>query len=351
LSNYLIFDNISKSFGETKALNSFSVDVKEGELVTLLGPSGCGKSTVLRVAAGFEEPNNGDVQVDGKSVLGLAPNQRQMGIVFQNYSLFPHLTVTENLEFGMRVRKVSKTKRKARASELLDLVRLEGLAERYPHQLSGGQQQRVALARALAVEPSVLLLDEPLSALDATVRLEVREEIRRIQQRSGIATLFVTHDQEEALAISDRVCVMNNGTVEQIGSPVDIYRHPSTPFVARFVGRVNDLAVQVISPTDVQLRDHPSHFRVAKHTLPAGTARLLIRPEDIQLTPLVNDNTLRGSVHSVHFAGATTSALVAITGTPHTVRVSDSTRSLNCAVGDEVGLTFDMERALLTHDD
>jgi putative spermidine/putrescine transport system ATP-binding protein len=351
MSNYLIFDNISKSFGETKALNSFSVDVKEGELVTLLGPSGCGKSTALRVAAGFEEPNNGDVQVDGKSVLGLTPNQRQMGIVFQNYSLFPHLTVTENLEFGMRVRKVSKTKRKARASELLDLVRLEGLAERYPHQLSGGQQQRVALARALAVEPSVLLLDEPLSALDATVRLEVREEIRRIQQRSGIATLFVTHDQEEALAISDRVCVMNNGTVEQIGSPVDIYRHPSTPFVARFVGRVNDLAVQVISPIDVQLRDHPSHFRVAKHTLPAGAARLLIRPEDIQLTQLVNDSTLRGSVHSVHFAGATTSALVAITGTPHTVRVSDSTRSLNCAVGDEVGLTFDMERALLTHDD
>lgn len=350
MSGNLSFIGITKTFGTTVALDNFGVEVREGELVTLLGPSGCGKSTALRVAAGFEVPDSGDVKLGANSVLGLPANKREMGIVFQNYSLFPHLTVLENLEFGMRVRRVSQTQRATRVAELLDLVRLAGLAERYPHQLSGGQQQRVALARALAVEPQVLLLDEPLSALDATVRLEVREEIRRIQRDSGIATLFVTHDQEEAMAISDQVCVMRSGKVEQVGTPKLIYRFPSTPFVARFVGRVNDLAVEIVKPGQAHLLGHKQMFAVPVIAGMHGSARVLLRPEDVRIASAKDEVKIKGVVKTLHFAGAITAVEISVLDTEHVVRMSDATRSVNCEIGDPIEFNFDTERCLLTNE-
>ncbi|MFM9121957.1 MAG: ABC transporter ATP-binding protein [Actinomycetota bacterium] len=348
------FSKVSKSFGAVKALVEFDLSIEEGELVTLLGPSGCGKSTALRVAAGFETPDSGDVSIGGASILAQSANKRGIGMVFQNYSLFPHLTVTQNLEFGMRVRNIAREKRSARVGELLELVRLSGLSDRYPHQISGGQQQRVALARALAVEPRVLLLDEPLSALDATVRIEVREEIRRIQRASGIATIFVTHDQEEALAISDRICVMSNGKIEQVGAPDVVYRSPSTEFVARFVGKVNDIEVEVLSSTKARLRGHKHEIEIASAgkgggAVVGGVARLLIRPEDVQIVrPDSARATVRGTVKTIHFGGATTTADVEIDGTTHLVRIADSTRNMQFRVGDAVHVAFDTERALLT---
>jgi len=353
------FSKVSKSFGTVKALVDFDLSIEEGELVTLLGPSGCGKSTALRVAAGFEPPDSGDVSIGGVSILAQSANKRGIGMVFQNYSLFPHLTVTQNLEFGMRVRNIAREKRTARVGELLELVRLSGLSDRYPHQISGGQQQRVALARALAVEPRVLLLDEPLSALDATVRIEVREEIRRIQRASGIATIFVTHDQEEALAISDRICVMSNGKIEQVGAPDVVYRSPSTEFVARFVGKVNDIEVEVLSSTKARLRGHKHEIEIASAgtgggaagggAVVGGVARLLIRPEDVQIvrTDSARANA-RCTVKTIHFGGATTTADVEIDGTTHLVRIADSTRNMQFRVGDAVHIAFDTERALLT---
>jgi putative spermidine/putrescine transport system ATP-binding protein len=350
MTGNLAFSEVTKTFGHTLALDHFSVEVAEGELVSLLGPSGCGKSTALRVAAGFEVADGGEVRIGGESVMGTPANRRGIGIVFQNYSLFPHLTVRENLEFGMKVRKMPNAARVSRVRELLDLVRLDGLAERYPHQLSGGQQQRVALARAMAVEPRVLLLDEPLSALDATVRLEVREEIRRIQRDAGIATLFVTHDQDEALAISDQVCVMRDGRVEQVGTPQAVYRFPATPFVARFVGRVNDLAIDVLGPNQVMLRGTSMKLVVNTAGVSSGDARLLLRPEDVRLCTSDDVPVIRGLVDSVHFGGATTSVDVSLFDGRHVVRVTDSTRSVVCATGDEVGLVFDTQRALITRE-
>lgn len=360
MTRNIVFSDISKSFGSVNALSHFSLSVDEGELVTLLGPSGCGKSTALRVAAGFEAADSGDVLIGGASVIASPANKRGIGMVFQNYSLFPHLKISENVEFGMRVRKMSRTSRTARVGELLDLVRLAGVADRYPHQISGGQQQRVALARALAVEPRVLLLDEPLSALDATVRVEVREEIRRIQRASGIATVFVTHDQDEALAISDRICVMSEGRIEQVGTPVVVYRAPATAFVARFVGKVNDLGVDVVSSTKLRLRGHRFAFEMKPGAAGAGAAgagaagreaQMLIRPEDVRVAAAIStedsENGIHGVVRTINFGGATTSIDVQVVGTDHFVRVADNTRTMNFQIGDAVNLEFDTERALL----
>lgn len=355
MTRNIVFSDISKSFGSVNALSHFSLSVDEGELVTLLGPSGCGKSTALRVAAGFEAADSGDVLIGGASVIASPANKRGIGMVFQNYSLFPHLKISENVEFGMRVRKMSRTSRTARVGELLDLVRLAGVADRYPHQISGGQQQRVALARALAVEPRVLLLDEPLSALDATVRVEVRDEIRRIQRASGIATVFVTHDQDEALAISDRICVMTEGRIEQVGTPVVVYRAPATAFVARFVGKVNDLGVDVVSSTKLRLRGHRFAFEMKPGAAGAGAAgreaQMLIRPEDVRVAAAIStedsENGILGIVQTINFGGATTSIDVQVVGTDHFVRVADNTRTMNFQIGDAVIVEFDTERALL----
>ena len=238
-ANGLKFEGVTKRFTSTVALEDFSLDVAAGELISLLGPSGCGKTTALRIAAGFETLDNGAIFVGSRTITHVAPNHRNMGMVFQSYSLFPHLTVLENVAFGLKMRRMPGQTRHRLAAEMLELVRLSNLNDRYPHQLSGGQQQRVALARALAFRPSVLLLDEPLSALDAKVREEVRDEIRHLNRTLGTTTIFVTHDQAEALEISDRICVMNKGRVEQIGTPTEIYDHPTNDFVARFVGMMN----------------------------------------------------------------------------------------------------------------
>ena len=221
--------------------------MQQGELISLLGPSGCGKTTALRIAAGFEFADSGTISLGGHDISDVPAHKRNMGMVFQSYSLFPNLDVSANIEYGLRTRKIDNAPTaKARVAEMLELVQLEAHAKKYPHQLSGGQQQRVALARALAIQPAVLLLDEPLSALDAKVRASLRDEIRRIQTEVGITTLFVTHDQEEALAISDRIAVMSQGQIEQLGTPTEIYRNPSTAFVARFIGSMNELPATVV---------------------------------------------------------------------------------------------------------
>ncbi|WP_406128951.1 ABC transporter ATP-binding protein [Streptomyces sp. NBC_00989] len=239
------FRGLRREFGPTIALDGLDLTVRPGEFLALLGPSGCGKTTALRMLAGFEHPTSGEVLVDGKDVTHVPAHRRDAGMVFQSYSLFPHLNALDNVAFGLRMRKVNKAERRFRANELLHLVGLGDKGESFPHQLSGGQQQRVALARALALQPRVLLLDEPLSALDAKVRLSLREEIRRLQQELGITTLFVTHDQEEALSIADRVAVMRAGKLEQCAAPAELYGRPATAFVAEFVGTMSRLPGQL----------------------------------------------------------------------------------------------------------
>ncbi|OBS09349.1 spermidine/putrescine ABC transporter ATP-binding protein [Acidihalobacter prosperus] len=241
-------DGVGKSFGGTQVLQSVTLAAKAGEFVSLLGPSGCGKTTLLRIVAGFERPDAGHVRVDGQDLTDTPAERRNMGMVFQAYSLFPNLTAAQNIRFGLRLRKLPKSRQQAIVADLLSLIGLEAHADRYPHQLSGGQQQRVALARALAIQPSLLLLDEPLSALDAKVRVQLREEIRRIQRETGVTTLFVTHDQEEALSISDRVAVMHGGRLVQFDTPAAIYRDPADAFVAGFIGTATRFDAAVADP-------------------------------------------------------------------------------------------------------
>ena len=243
---YLELTGIVKSFGATQVVRSFDLAVDKGEFVSFLGPSGCGKTTVLRMIAGFETPSAGRITVEGHEITHLPPAKRNIGMVFQAYALFPNLTVGQNVGFGLKLAGVPAAERKARVMEMLDIIKLPHLADRYPYQLSGGQQQRVALARALAVRPKILLLDEPLSALDAKIRVSLREEIRTLQRQLGITTIFVTHDQEEALSISDRIVVMYEGKADQIGSPFEIYNAPKTKFVASFVGTLNILEADIV---------------------------------------------------------------------------------------------------------
>lgn len=289
--------DITKTYSGQLALNALSLSVKPGEFVALLGPSGCGKTTALRSIAGLETIDSGTISIDGEDVTDQPTNKRDMGMVFQSYSLFPHLTAIKNVEFGLRMRKVSAVERRDRAAAAMSMVGLDSHLNRYAHELSGGQQQRVALARALVTEPRVLLLDEPLSALDAKVRVQLREEIRRIQTQLGITTFFVTHDQEEALAVADRVAVMQAGNIEQIGTPEELYSHPQTPFVAEFIGLSNSLEGVVTS----------GKVEVLGHTLPLlrpdtanGPVRVLIRPEEVALAP----TGLPGTVISSSFLGS-----------------------------------------------
>jgi putative spermidine/putrescine transport system ATP-binding protein len=296
---------ISRSFGAVRALDGLTLDIAPGELVALLGPSGCGKTTALRIVAGFEFADAGSVTVDGADISPVPAAKRDMGMVFQSYSLFPNMTALDNVGFGLRMRKVSGRDRGKRAGELLDMVGLSPQAKQYPHQLSGGQQQRVALARALAIEPRVLLLDEPLSALDAKVRLQLREQIRTLQQRLGITTLFVTHDQEEALSMADRVGVMKDGRLEQVATPSELYSTPATAFVAEFVGTMNRIPgdyqghdeVTVLGTVVPVHGDHPADL--------AGQVDVLVRPEGLtaEAVPggngIVTDRTFLGSMTRV----------------------------------------------------
>ena len=299
-SAYVQLVDLAKYFGKVKALDGLSLDIAEGELVALLGPSGCGKTTALRALAGLQALDRGQMLVDGKDVTYQNANKRGMGMVFQAYSLFPHMTARENVEYGLKLRanKTAGDKRKARSAELLELVGLSTHANHYPYQLSGGQQQRVALARALAISPKVLLLDEPLSALDAKVRTQLREEIRRIQMELGTTTLFVTHDQEEALSIADRVGVMRNGQLEQIAGPAELYDRPSTSFGAEFVGLTNPIPGKVSGGT-VEILGGVVNTLPGSITSGAGLA--LVRPESIDVT--LNDSG-NATVFSASFLGA-----------------------------------------------
>src|SRR3954451_20968760 len=282
---YLELQDLHRDFGTVKALNGIDISLGEGEFLSLLGPSGCGKTTALRLVAGFDKPDHGKIVVDGKDVTRVSPNKRDMGMVFQAYSLFPNMTARQNVEFGLKIRGRDKADRRKRVDDLLDLVGLTHAADRYPHQLSGGMQQRVALARGLAIEPRVLLLDEPLSALDAKVRVQLREEIRRIQLELGITTLYVTHDQEEALAISDHVAVMYGGVIEQMGTPAEMYTSPSTPFVAEFIGTMNRLDSTVVNGDTGEVEHVGNRLRIdaARGRTNGERVLALIRPEDLEL--------------------------------------------------------------------
>src|SRR5215207_4648304 len=343
----LRFDRIRKTFGGNVALQGLDLEVNQGELISLLGPSGCGKTTALRIAAGFESADSGAVVLAGNDISRMPPHKRNMGMVFQSYSLFPNLDVTGNVEYGLRTRKMDRSTARARVAEMLELVQLTQHAKKYPHQLSGGQQQRVALARALAIKPSVLLLDEPLSALDAKVRTTLRDEIRRIQTELGITTLFVTHDQEEALAISDRIAVMSQGQMEQLGTPGEIYGNPSTAFVARFIGSMNELPGVVVDGGAVRVGDVP--IAVGRNVNGSGgqNVSLLVRPEDSHI--IANGEPgLPGTIASMTFEGAATTVgvrldVLDVLAKVHMVGSVEGKYEL----GDRVKVGFDGRRAVV----
>ncbi len=341
---FLSIRNVQKSFGTVTVVQDFSLDVAAGEFVSFLGPSGCGKTTVLRMVAGFEEPSAGAIVVGGKDITRLRPNQRNIGMVFQAYALFPNLTVAQNIGFGLKVAGAGRAEIDRRVAEMLALISLPQMAERYPYQLSGGQQQRIALARALAPRPKLLLLDEPLSALDAKVRVSLREEIRAIQKSLGITTVFVTHDQEEALSISDRIAVMYGGKAEQVGTPFEIYNRPATGFVANFVGTLNVLEGTVgdaragkvrIGAGEIVLKDRLGSAR-------AGEAlSLALRPEAISLGRRPGaDAVLAGEIADVHFLGSVIRIRVAVGEGSVSLDTFNNSANPPPAVGEKAEISF-----------
>ncbi|TDY16826.1 iron(III) transport system ATP-binding protein/putative spermidine/putrescine transport system ATP-binding protein [Paraburkholderia sp. BL6665CI2N2] len=298
------FIELSKSLGNLNAVDRVSLDIPRGQITTLLGPSGCGKSTTLRLLAGLYQPSSGDITLDGESIVHLPPNKRRMTMVFQEYALFPHLTVADNVGYGLRMRRTPANQAKARIGEMLELVGLSAAAGKHPHQLSGGQQQRVALARALAVDPEVLLLDEPLSNLDAKLRVRLREEIVRLQKVLGKTMVFVTHDQEEAMSISHQIAVMGSGRISQVGAPEDIYARPASRYVAEFVGLANFLDAKVIERGLVKVGDVSISVQTGDIT---GKATLMVRPEAISIvehTSQVDVPMLRGRLVDRTFLGS-----------------------------------------------
>ncbi|WP_379157912.1 ABC transporter ATP-binding protein [Paenibacillus sp. sgz5001063] len=340
MNDFLKLQGVRKSFGDSPVLAGVDLNIAEGELVTLLGPSGCGKSTLLRCIAGLTELDSGSIQLADKELTKLPPRSRDVGMVFQSYALFPNLTVSQNVEYGMRMRGVAPAARRSRCEELLALVDLEDKRDVYPQALSGGQQQRVALARSLAVQPRLLLLDEPLSALDAKIRKNLRAEIRDIQRRLGMTTLFVTHDQEEALILSDRICIMNQGRMVQEGSPEQLYKAPRTEFAARFIGSYN-----VLSRAEAL-----ALFR----RIDSRSDRFAIRPEAVILLPegeAIQDDAdgmsdVRGHVQAVSVLGNIIRATVVAEGIRLTVDLLNDGRWLRVREGDHVTLLLDPSQLL-----
>lgn len=306
--SYLSISKISKMYGDTLVVDNFNLDVEKGEFVSFLGPSGCGKTTTLRMVAGFEIPTTGSIMLDGENITNMAPNKRNVGMIFQSYALFPNMTVTQNIAFGLTVRKEPDNMVKKRVDEMIELIGLESHTRKYPFQLSGGQQQRVSLARALAIHPQVLLLDEPLSALDAKIRVSLRAEIRAIQKRLGTTAIFVTHDQEEALSISDRVVVMNMGEIEQVGTPFEIYNFPKTSFVANFVGSLNTAEAEVVDPDSGSLNMGGISLKAEngiKDKKKGDKVMVAIRPERINfLSEGKKDNVFEGRIENITFLGS-----------------------------------------------
>lgn len=337
---YLRLEGIRKQFGANTVLNQVNLEIREGELVTLLGPSGCGKSTLLRCVAGLTEMDGGHIWLDNQSIAELPPRSREIGMVFQSYALFPNMTVSENIEYGMRMHKASGEARRQRSMELLELIDLVDKRDAYPQQLSGGQQQRVALARSLAVRPKVLLLDEPLSALDAKIRKNLRSEIREIQKKFNITTIFVTHDQEEALTLSDRVCLMNQGNIVQQGAPEEIYSAPRTEFVARFMGSYN-----VLSRAEA--------LRLFG-TVKGEAESFAIRPEALTLLDQEREGTgldsgkqiVQGTVHSASILGNVIRYAVDTAGLRLTVDQLNDGRSLRMEENHPVKLVLDATQLL-----
>ena len=305
---FLEINGVRKAYGVNIVVHDFELNIARGEFVSFLGPSGCGKTTTLRMVAGFEEPSAGAIRIDGKDVTHLRPNQRNVGMVFQSYALFPNLTVGQNVAFGLKVAGRPRAEIRSRVTEMLELIKLPALADRYPYQLSGGQQQRVALARALAVKPKVLLLDEPLSALDAKIRVSLREEIRSLQRSLGITTIYVTHDQEEALSMSDRIVVMSDGRMEQVGTPFEIYNFPRTRFVASFVGTLNILRGKVGDPAKGTITVDGQEIVSARGVAdaqPGEVRSVALRPEAVVLTdPGGTRNRMQGTIEEVSFLGS-----------------------------------------------
>ena len=310
----LEFSSVKKCFGPTVALADFDLTIAPGEFISLLGPSGCGKTTALRIAAGFERADAGTVSLGGHDLSPIPAHKRNMGMVFQSYSLFPNLDVRKNVAFGLKTRRLESSVIVRRVDEMLEIVQLSGLGDRFPHQLSGGQQQRVALARALAVRPEVLLLDEPMSALDARVRSTLRDEIKRIQRDTGVTTLFVTHDQDEALAMSDRVGVMSEGRLEQVGSPHEVYQSPASPFVARFVGSINEI--------------------------PSEQGTILVRPEALTIHENVHHGKWIGTVVASTFQGPSTLIDVRLDALDLLVRVHAPTGTYDGVAGSRVSISM-----------
>jgi len=341
---YLELTNISKSFSSVVAVKDFNLSIEKGKLVSFLGPSGCGKTTTLRMIAGFETPDTGTILLDGENIAPVPPDKRGIGMVFQSYALFPNMTIRDNVMFGLKMQRVPKLKANERAEKVLELVRLQNTAKRYPHQLSGGQQQRIALARALAIEPRVLLLDEPLSALDAEVRVALRGEIRRIQSDLGITTVYVTHDQEEALSISDLVVVMNNGLIEQIGSPQEIYRKPATRFVATFIGTANEFRGKIASQSSVDCGTFSLESKRLGEMAIGTPVVVLVRPENVEVhaekPASGKQNLFEGRIDTVTFHGAITRLGIDIGGRSITADVNINGQSF-LSHQQNVWLSFD----------
>jgi len=350
---FLKIEHVRKTYAQTTVVQDFNLDVGAGEFVSFLGPSGCGKTTVLRMVAGFEEPTAGSIVIAGKDVTRLKPNQRNIGMVFQAYALFPNLTVAQNIAFGLRVAGVPKADSDKRVAEMLELIKLPQFGDRYPYQLSGGQQQRVALARAIAPKPKLLLLDEPLSALDAKVRVALRDEIRAIQKELGITTVFVTHDQEEALSISDRIVVMYGGKAEQVGTPFEIYNRPETKFVANFVGTLNVLEGTVTDASSGKVKVGAGELVLAgklNGSKAGDTLSLALRPEAISLGRQPGrEATLGGEISEVSFLGSVIRVRVGLGNQAVSLDTFNSPASPPPKVGEKAEISFSPEDVLVLH--